>query len=198
MSAKTPIASFLIRNRFAVMDNILLPQQCAEILEAMKDVPLQNATVVHHGKGHGKLDTKTRRTKQTSHFPQVVKEKLLMLEMQFETMMGTTGRQWEGWQFLLYEEGDEFTPHHDTGLEKHQDNERVYTVIVTLQEPKSGGWTEFPQLNARVPSVTGRGLVWCNLKPDGTTDTKMLHAGAPVAKGKKYCLVNWIHEKAYK
>ena len=105
-------------------------------------------------------------------------------------------RRFEEWQAVRYRCGGKFDYHLDAGcFSSDVAGERQWTVLVYLDTPGMGGATRFKRLNLKIEAVTGRLLMWNNLLPDGTPNPAMLHAGAPVRRGRKTILVSWIRER---
>jgi prolyl 4-hydroxylase len=106
---------------------------------------------------------------------------------------------------LRYQPGDEYRPHADYYDPKHpgsatglsQGGQRVATFLVYLNDVPAGGQTAFPRIDISVPPQRGAGLLFFNCTPDGTPDTRTLHAGKPVQDGEKWLLSRWIRAGAY-
>lgn len=96
---------------------------------------------------------------------------------------------------LRYEPGQEYKPHVD-----HLPavaNQRLWTVLVYLNDEYEGGETEFPQVNVRYRGRRGDALVFRNVSPDGMPDPRTQHAGLPVTSGIKWLATRWIRMSAY-
>ncbi|KAI1115635.1 hypothetical protein F5Y14DRAFT_449741 [Nemania sp. NC0429] len=123
-------------------------------------------------------------------------------------------------QLVRYSEGQEYNLHHDwmripqaafDGSPRSFN--RVASFFVILQANCTGGETWFPfikpvapQPNEREESrlwrehedgglafkpVPGNGIFWVNLFPNGTGDTRTVHAGLPVTSGSKTAMNIW-------
>ena len=102
----------------------------------------------------------------------------------------------EEWQATIYERGGRFDYHHDSGyFDDDAAGERTHSVVLYLETPERGGETRFPLLDLSVKSLSGRLLIWSNLDFSGQSDPDMLHASAPVLKGRKTILVTWIRQR---
>jgi hypothetical protein len=87
----------------------------------------------------------------------------------------------EGWQLVRYQQGDEFKPHHDSGSGK---TNRLFTVIVYLNEDFEGGETDFPLTEETIIPETGKLVIWKNVTAGGV-NVKSLHAGLAIDSGVK-------------
>jgi prolyl 4-hydroxylase len=104
--------------------------------------------------------------------------------------------RFEEWQAVRYRCGGRFDYHLDAGFfSSDAAGERQWTVLIYLDTPDVGGATRFKRLRLKFEAVTGRLLLWNNLLADGAPDPAMLHAGAPVRRGRKTILVSWIRER---
>ncbi|KAI0548834.1 hypothetical protein F4679DRAFT_286714 [Xylaria curta] len=123
-------------------------------------------------------------------------------------------------QLVRYTEGQEYNLHHDwmripqaafDGSPRTFN--RVASFFVILQDTCTGGETWFPFIKAISPQpkesdedrlwrehedgglafkpVAGNALFWVNLFPNGTGDTRTVHAGLPVTGGLKTAMNIW-------
>ncbi|KAI1827100.1 hypothetical protein F4861DRAFT_529391 [Xylaria intraflava] len=122
-------------------------------------------------------------------------------------------------QLVRYTEGQEYNLHHDwlripqaafDGSARSFN--RVASFFVTLQDSCTGGATWFPFIKPLSPQpendngrlwyehedggvafkpVAGNGIFWVNLFPNGTGDTRTVHAGLPVTGGLKTAMNIW-------
>ncbi|KAJ2970353.1 hypothetical protein NUW58_g9725 [Xylaria curta] len=123
-------------------------------------------------------------------------------------------------QLVQYHEGQEYNLHHDwmripqaafDGSPRSFN--RVASFFVILQDTCTGGETWFPFIKAVSPQpkesdngrlwrehedggiafkpVAGNALFWVNLFPNGTGDTRTVHAGLPVTGGLKTAMNIW-------
>lgn len=123
-------------------------------------------------------------------------------------------------QLVRYTEGQEYNLHHDwmripqaafDGSPRTFN--RVASLFVILQDECIGGETWFPLIKTVSPQgkrdnesrlwreheegglafkpVAGNGIFWVNLFPNGTGDTRTVHAGLPVTGGLKTAMNIW-------
>jgi prolyl 4-hydroxylase len=107
-------------------------------------------------------------------------------------------------QVLHYEVGECFKPHFDfwdPDFEGHVATmatygQRVFTVLVYLNDDFEGGETDFPRLGVRYRGgKRGDGLIFRNVDAEGKPDRQTLHAGLPPTRGEKWLLSLWIRDK---
>jgi prolyl 4-hydroxylase len=108
----------------------------------------------------------------------------------------------EDLQGSFYDVGQEFKPHFDFfdfNLEYNKpyikDGQRLWTVIVYLDEPKSGGCTTFPKLDISIKPKKGNALIWRNCYPNKAPNPFTLHASTPIIEGEKTILTKWLKEQ---
>jgi hypothetical protein len=110
----------------------------------------------------------------------------------------------EALQVLHYRVGEYFAPHVDSwdiGFEGHAGTlkthgQRVYTVLVYLNDDLEGGETEFLRLGLRHRGGKGDALMFRNVDAEGRTNPDTLHAGRPPTRGEKWLLSVWIRDRA--
>lgn len=130
---------------------------------------------------------------------------MLLVQRRMARMVGATPAFSENLQLLRYQNGQEYRPHRDylppsmiTPLEKGGPGQRNSTVIVYLNDVKSGGETEFIELDRKIAPKMGRVLAFRNLHADGSPDSRTLHAGLPVVAGTKWIATMWIRQGVYR
>lgn len=108
-------------------------------------------------------------------------------------------------QVMRYKLGGGIQPHLDTRVTSNDfyktseaetqliqsGGDRLATMMLYLSEPKSGGFTTFPQLGITLPPKQGSALAWFTLKTSGRPDSRMLHMGCPVLQGTKWIANRW-------
>jgi hypothetical protein len=119
-------------------------------------------------------------------------------------LAGVTADQAESMQVLHYRPGEYFAPHLDCWnpeFEGHVETlrkygQRVFTVLVYLNDDFEGGETEFLALRTRHKGQRGDALMFRNVAEDGLPDPRTLHAGRPPTQGEKWLLSVWIRDRA--
>ncbi len=105
-------------------------------------------------------------------------------------------------QVLHYAVGEQFKPHFDflrkteSGPGEYQ-GDRIMTFLLYLNDGYEGGETEFPRVGVSHKGAKGDCLVFANVDAAGRPDPLTLHAGAPVARGEKWALSQWIHDRPF-
>ena len=66
--------------------------------------------------------------------------------------------------------------------------------MVYLNQPESGGATDFPGLHLAVAPETGTLLTWNNMDREGRPNPATLHAGTPVETGSKFVITQWYRQ----
>jgi prolyl 4-hydroxylase len=102
----------------------------------------------------------------------------------------------ESLQVLRYKEGGKYKPHQDT-FDDMEDNKRMYTVILALNEDYEGGETEFPNLGKEYKMKAGDALFFHTLDNYELMTSKALHGGKPVKSGEKWICNLWVHKYPY-
>ena len=99
-------------------------------------------------------------------------------------------------QVLRYKPGGHYKPHQDT-FSDTEENKRMYTVILALNDEYEGGETEFPNLKQKFKLRAGDALFFHTLDNYELMTTKALHGGRPVKSGEKWICNLWVHKHSY-
>jgi prolyl 4-hydroxylase len=126
------------------------------------------------------------------------------IENRIAQVIGLPVHNGEGVQVLRYPVGGEFKPHYDTfnGNDPNDSQilnggQRVWTVIMYLNVPESGGETVFPRAGgAAVVPKMGAALFFRS-STNGVPDENSQHAGAPVYEGEKWVATKWVRERRH-
>ena len=120
----------------------------------------------------------------------------------------------ESLQVVRYQQGEEYTPHHDfvypPTLHRHQPT-RFATLLLYLNDNFTGGETVFPRaVNTQyhdgiaITPQRGRAVLFYNMLPDGNMNDLSQHSSRPILQGEKwlancmfvvcvvYCLCSFI------
>jgi len=113
----------------------------------------------------------------------------------------------EGWQFIKYDVGGEYIPHHDFDVDLNNRHNkirlaisgglRLKSIIIYLNDDFEGGETEFTKLDLKIKPETGKLLIWENVHENRKLNRDTLHAGLSVTKGTKYVLITWLREAPF-
>lgn len=112
----------------------------------------------------------------------------------------------EGLQITRYEAGQFYAPHHDyfnptePGFDKYlqRGGQRVFTVILYLNDGFREGETEFPVLRFMIPPIRGSALIFANIDlANDRLDDSTLHGGRPPVGGTKFIATKWIRQHQF-
>lgn len=185
-----------------VIENFLSPSECSDIIKSARG-KMTPSTLTHYS---GDEDF---RTSETCYFDKT-NTKQNMIEEKICKFMDLGLNTCEPCQIQHYNVGNQFKAHHDyfhPGTEEFEkfagDNanyqgQRTWTFTVYLNDVDKGGDTEFVTLGKPVHPVTGRAVVWYNLKEDGSPNKRTMHRGTPVEKGEKYIITKWFRDRVQK
>jgi prolyl 4-hydroxylase len=116
------------------------------------------------------------------------------LNRRLAALTGTNVDQGESLHVLRYRPGQEYRPHVDWLLD---DNPRIVTALVYLNEDYTGGETEFIKTGLKIRGRKGDVLVFRSQGDDGGLDPLSEHAGMPVTSGTKYLASRWIRARKH-
>jgi prolyl 4-hydroxylase len=188
-------------NRLFWIDGFLSPTQCERLVDELAYSFWRPSQVyVERGDSYGFVTSGKRISSTTSEdwFGPAVKRIIAGIDRRATRLLPELARKREPWQATCYKRGGRFGLHHDAGYFSGEPaGERTHTVLLYLDSPKQGGGTRFPRLGVTVACQTGRLVVWNNLRPDGTRDPEMVHAGMPVWQGRKTTLITWLRQNDF-
>lgn len=96
-------------------------------------------------------------------------------------------------QVVHYDAGQEYKPHHDYLYGWTRERRHVtFFIYLNGDDEVEGGETEFTSLGFKVNPRRNAGLMWYNVKDDGSVEPLTLHAGLPPKKGEKWGLNVWV------
>ena len=101
----------------------------------------------------------------------------------------------ENLQVVRYQPGGFFKPHQDAFME--DENKRLYTFVIALNDDYEGGETIFPNLHQKVKLTAGDALFFHTLDNYEQETPKALHGGEPVKSGEKWICNVWIHKNVF-
>ena len=128
------------------------------------------------------------------------------VELYISDLLGIDDNFSEPMQGQRYQTGQEFKHHFDyfhvgEGYwleEAARGGQRTWTAMICLHEPREGGETDFPKLDLKLKPQVGTLFIWNNMAPDGTPNSKTLHAGMPVIKGIKHIITKWYRQEPWR
>jgi prolyl 4-hydroxylase len=173
----------------------LSPDECRYLIDAAAPA-FQPAAVGHVAGGMGGHVVPRIRTCDVAAFPWVAENPVIhAINRRIAAASGTAADWGEPLQILRYRPGQEFKPHRD--CTEDIENQRVWTMLIYLNDGYTGGETEFLQTGLKVRGNTGDALLFRNADDAGRPDMSTLHAGLPVFTGKKLLASRWIRQKRY-
>ena len=98
-------------------------------------------------------------------------------------------------QVLKYKPGGHYKPHQDAF--KDDDNMRVHTFIIALNDGYRGGETVFPNLNKTYKLDAGDVLFFDTVDNYNLITSKSLHGGKTVEAGDKWICNVWVRKYPY-
>lgn len=179
----------------SVFRNLFSKAECLFLIDCAQPI-FEPAMVGHIAGGFGQQIVRQIRTCDVAHFPWVGENPAIhALNRRMAVASGTLAEQGEPLQILRYRPGQEFKPHGDATEDRH--NQRIFTMLVYLNEGYFGGETMFLKSGLKVRGRTGDAILFRNAADDGTPDPTALHAGLPVTAGEKYLASRWIRQKRF-
>lgn len=147
------------------------------------------------------------RTNSIAQFNLVENELVhFLLQEKMSAACGQPVQHMEATAILNYKPGEQITNHYDfvdPDLPNHEEEirengQRVITFLVYLNDDYAGGETAFPDLGIEHKGGRGEGLYFVNALPDGSADTRTLHAGKPPVTGEKWIVSQFIRNRPVK
>lgn len=123
-----------------------------------------------------------------------------------EALLPVGQSHFEHLQTTAYGPGQLFELHNDGFSQKtiagqrelEAAGQRIFTIIVYLNDDYYGGETVFPSLKLHVKPVKGDAILFSSVEDSGELDQDTFHAGLPVLEGKKYINNLWVRDRPYK
>ncbi len=173
--------------------NFLSPAECDHIARAGADL-LEPALVVDPISGRN-IPHPIRTSDVAAIGP--VREDLAIrsINLRIAQETNTSVNQGESLTLLRYQSGQQFRLHLDAIPAAR--NQRIYTVVLYLNQGFSGGETQFPDYNLKITPHRGGALIFRNVLEDGRPDPMARHAGLPVVQGTKWIATRWIRARTF-
>jgi prolyl 4-hydroxylase len=208
--------------RVFVIDNFLSVQECQQIQRLAAQEGLKPSTMQAGNTGHQQRDRSTRSSSNTwlarsnrqddnagDHSSSVtedvyrraahvlnIDESLLQKHWIDDHLNAQSHSLAESLQVVRYQQGEEYTPHHDfvypPTLHRHQPT-RFATLLLYLNDNFTGGETVFPRaVNTQyhdglaITPQRGRAVLFYNMLPDGNMNDLSQHSSRPILQGEKW------------
>ena len=184
-----------------LLDGFMSEAECDELCSLSKST-LTKSTVVDDKTGQG--INHHARTSQGTYFSVGQNALVTKIERRISEITGTPVNHGEGIQILNYANGGEYKPHfdyfpnNDGGKANMQKGgQRIITIVMYLNNVKTGGATIFPEINLSIYPKKGSALYFSYYSANGKVDPLTLHGGAPVIEGEKWIATKWIRQNPY-
>ena len=203
-----PNADFFTRFGLFVVRDFFEPELCAELLSEARSAAGAPATVVRKGVTRTVVDEELRRTKQarvSEATSSLVEARLLALQAELETHFGMTLAYWQEQKFLVYREGDFFSPHRDSlgahvpGVSESAEERKVSVVVFLNGESEAPGPNVYGGGYLRIyglmddPRMEGYGIPLIG-EPGVLVAfrSELIHEVTPVTHGERFTIVSWF------
>lgn len=188
--------------RVVVLDGVLTPDECEQIIALAKPRMKRSLTVDSKSEAGGD-ELNEDRTSEGMFFERGEHPVVAALEARIAHLLGWPVENGEGLQVLRYGPGAEYKPHYDyfepglpaTPALLRRGGQRVGTLLVYLNTPQEGGGTTFPNAGLEVAAQQGSAVFFSFDKPHPSTLS--LHGGAPVITGEKWVATKWLREREF-
>jgi prolyl 4-hydroxylase len=184
-----------------LLDHFMTEAECDELCSLSKST-LIKSTVVDDITGEGIKHQ--ARTSQGTYFTIGQNSLVETLESRISEITGIPVNHGEGIQILNYANGGEYKPHFDYfpnndggQANMNKGGQRIITIIMYLNNVRTGGATIFPEINLSIYPKKGSALYFSYYSANGEVDPLTLHGGAPVIEGEKWIATKWIREHPY-
>ena len=171
------------------IEDFLSPNECKYIIQ-MSEKKVKTSLVVDTITGAGVPHPS--RTSQSYYHGYDIK----WLVSRVHRLTGVPQQSQEPTQVARYTSGQFYQSHLDALDKIGDDGQRIGTVLMYLNDVKSGGATFFNELNLRVQPKQGMAVVFFPAKMDGTIDSKALHT-AENASDLKWVSQVWLRNTIY-
>lgn len=167
-------------------------EECAYLIERAQP-RLKPSTVVDPTTGQLKMNPV--RTSDAAVFPYVLEDLVIhALNRRMAAASGTVVGAGEPLNVIRYRPGEQYRPHFDSY--DSSDNQRLWTMLVYLNDDFEGGDTVFNRTGLRIRAEKGKAILFRNASDEGVRDDWSQHAGEPVESGEKYIASRWIRAKS--
>ena len=185
-----------------VYNNFITDDQCDHLVKIIR-ARHERATIVADKrkrkdveKVRGRAAISTNRTNSACHFLKY-DPIAMMYDAKLSKLMGVDQDTSDNCQGLFYDTDEKYNCHMDAHSDKgilKNSGQRTWTAITYLNTPAQGGATKFCNFDLQIEAKKGTLLLWNNLNGDGSINKWSKHAGMPVIRGEKYCVVKWFKE----
>jgi prolyl 4-hydroxylase len=166
---------------FVVIDDVLSPQECAEMLARLRSMPAEPATI-DAGVGGGVLRPDLRNNTRVTFDDEALAAQL------WTRLKDKTPASLLGWTALglnerfrgyHYTPGQRFAPHADGVFQRSATERSMLSALIYLNGDCVGGETKLLDLEESITPAPGRALLFQHL---------LCHEGSEVTDGEKHVL----------
>lgn len=191
------VLASLLLPRIVVFGSLLGNDECDELI-AMASERVARSSVVNVDTGADEVHD--GRTSDGTCFSRGSTPLLARIDARIASLLDWPIENGEGIQMLRYGVGAQYKPHYDyfdpqqAGMKSilKRGGQRVASVVMYLNSPRSGGATTFPDAKFEVGAVKGNAVFFSYDRPHPMT--RSLHGGAPVMDGEKWVATKWLRE----
>ena len=190
------------------IENVLEQWECDKIIEYSKTRLIKSKVVDENS--YGKSKKSNRRT--NSHFEFIepfdieLKGIREFIQIFISEKTNLPIENQETPVILNYKIGEEYKAHWDYFRKDNQywnsvldgGGQRLYSILIYLNDVEEGGETEYPQLDLKVKPELGTMLIHKNVEDDGTPIESSFHGALPPISGEKWALVCWVRENKWR
>jgi len=188
------------KHEIYTIENFLTREECKYIIKISRKRFVRSKVVVD-----GKPNVVDGRTSYSAFLDSLNDTKLLKIRIRAAQLLKHPLTHIEELQVVSYEKGQQYQIHHDAFTNKsisekgkiEKNGQRVYTVLVYLNDDFFGGSTFFPSLEYKIQPKEGKALVFRNVTKLRRIIKAANHCGLPVTKGRKYALNIWIRDRPF-
>lgn len=167
--------------------------ECAYLVDMIRRY-MQPSLVIDPATGQ-RIPNPVRTSSGASFGPTQENPLVHAINRRIAALTGTAVESGEPLHMLHYRPGQQYHPHLDAlpGVE----NQRLWTVLLYLNDGYHGGETCFDRLPLHFAGRRGDALIFANLDHENRPDQRSRHAGLPVDQGEKWLATRWIRQAAY-
>ena len=178
--------------------NFLKKEECNYIINLINNNNFKSQVIGAEGKSIYE-DSRTSSTSNLGTIDSTVRS----VHQKIANYLGFPIENGESLQGQMYEPGEYFKPHQDAfsgnsyGAHAGTAGNRVYTLMIYLNDNFEGGETRFTNIDKSVIPETGKAVFWKNIDESKNIIPDAMHEGCEVKSGKKYIITSWWRENAW-
>lgn len=188
--------------RIELFPNLISPPVCAWLMEHMRRFlqPAKIYSADHHGHVADQMRTNSIGPMHLGTIDLVN----VLVQYRISAITRIPVSNFDGPTALRYEVGQEIKDHFDHinpdipnyEYEMKTRGERLITFLIYVNGDFDGGETAFPKLDLSHKGSVGDGLMFVNVRNDGSVDERSVHAGRPPTRGEKWLLSQFLRTHA--